>query len=211
MRTEPAFVGARIVDSYPFSYDGREQQAIDLKNHGVDGLFGYLGTIDNRRLSYVLNAGLGFMPVTLAGAYNGKNAVSQCRGLGLPPGCTVFLDVEGKPAWETSAPDLMRQINTWCNEVAAAGYQPGVYIGVPQPLNSKELYSLRAIRYWKGMGRTVDKTGSLAEPSCGWCVNQMYPSIHWSGVFVDVNIVGQDYKGRLPTWVRGDNEVSKAA
>jgi hypothetical protein len=202
MRSEASFVGARGVDSYPFSVGGLAQQAIDLKKSGIDFFVGYLGTINVQRLKYVLDAGLAFMPVTLAAAYNGKNAVSQCAGLGLPKGCTVWLDVEGKPAYDTPAPDLMRKINDWANDVASAGYQPGVYVGAPQPLTSQELYSLRVVRYWKGIGRTVDKQGALAEPSCGWCMHQMHPSVHWAGVFVDVNIIGQDYKSRLPTWVR---------
>ncbi len=211
MRVEPAFVGARMVDSLPFSQGGREQQAIDLKSHGIDGLFGYLGCINNERLRYVLDAGLGFCPVTLAAAYNGKNAVSQCRGLGLPAGTTVFLDVEGKPARDTPAAELMRKVNDWANDVAAAGYQPGVYFGVPQPLTSQQMHALRVVRYWHGMGRITDRQGNLAEPLNGWCVTQMYPSVDWAGVWVDVNIVGQDYKKRVPNWVRSDAAFRDAA
>jgi hypothetical protein len=202
MKSESAFVGARGVDSYPFSIGGSAQQAIDLKKSGIDFFVGYLGCMNVERMKYILDAGLAFMPVTLAAAYNGKAAVQQCKGLSLPVGTTVWLDVEGKTAWETPAPELMTKINTWANDVASAGYVPGIYVGAPQPLSSKELYSLRVVRYWKGIGRTVDKTGSLAEPSCGWCMTQMYPSVHWAGVFVDVNIIGQDYKTRLPSWAR---------
>lgn len=202
MRVEDAFIGARGVDSYPYSSGGSAQQAIDLKKSGIDFFVGYLGVMNRERLKYILDAGLAFMPVTLASAYDGKNAAKQAQGLGLPKGCTVWLDLEGKPAWDTPVGELSRKTNDWAVDVASAGYQPGLYVGAPQPLTSEQLWQLKVVRYWKGIGRTVDKSGALAEPTCGWSMLQMYPSTHWAGVWVDVNIVQQDYKGRVPVWVR---------
>jgi hypothetical protein len=197
----PAFVGARVVDSLPFSQGGTAAQARALREHGADGLVGYLGAITTERVGFVTAAGLGFMPVTFGGAFDGDAAVRACRVLGYPAGGTVWLDVEGKSAFDTPAGELIAKINAWANAVGGAGYMPGLYVGVPQPLTSAELWQLRVQRYWRGQGSVRDRNNMLAEPAgCGWCMTQMFPSMPWGGVLVDANIVGQDYKGRVPSW-----------
>jgi hypothetical protein len=92
-------------------------------------------------------------------------------------------------------------INAWADAVSGAGWMPGLYVGAPQPLSSDELFALRVVRYWHGQGRCVDRSGLLAEPTCGWVMSQMYPSAVRGGVLVDVNVIGQDYRGRLPSWM----------
>lgn len=207
MRTEQAFVGARGVDSYPYSIGGTSLQADALKARGVDFFVGYLGQINIERLGYLLRAGLAFMPVTTAAAYDGPRAVAQCRALGLPAGCTVWLDVEGMAAWKTPPAELIAKINAWADAVKAAGYMPGIYVGAPQPLTGSELYSLRVVRYWLGIGRCVDRNGKDAYPECGWCMRQDWhgqtSGMLWkdTGVFVDTNGIQCDHRGRLPTWV----------
>ncbi len=101
MRSERAFVGARGVDSYPFSAGGSAQQALALKKSGIDFFVGYPGVMTKPRLNAVLDAGLAFMPVTLAAKYDGAAAVAQCKVLGLPSGVTGWLDLEGKALFET--------------------------------------------------------------------------------------------------------------
>jgi len=32
---------------------------------------------------------------------------------------------------------------------------------------------------------------------------QLFPSVTIEGVFVDVDVIQQDYKNRVPAWVRG--------
>lgn len=201
MKAAPASIGARVVDSYPFSQGGTAQQALDLKADGVDCLVGYLGLIDAEKVGYVLDAGMAFMAVTLGGHYSGPSAVQQCTELGLPAGVTVWLDLEGKEAFATPPGDLMAKINSWANCIAAAGYMPGLYVGVPQPLTSDELWGLRVARYWRGQGSVRDRNNALAEPTgCGWCMTQMFPSHVRGGVLVDDDCIGQDYRGRVPTW-----------
>jgi hypothetical protein len=210
MRVEQAFVGARVVDSYPYSIGGTSKQAQALKASGVDGFVGYLGVMNTARLGYLLDAGLAFMPVTLAARYDGAEAVRHCQALGLPAGTTVWLDLEGKPAWDTPAPDLMTKINAWADLVKAAGYMPGLYVGAPQPLSGEQLYMLRVVRYWLGIGRCIDRTGKDAYPRCGWTMRQEWHNqgtgMLWkdTGVLVDTNSVQCDHKGRLPAWVVAD-------
>lgn len=207
MKTVAVKVGSVVVDSLPFSQAGTATQANGLSSSGVSVFVGYLGVINRERLAHVLNAGLGFMPVTLAGEYEDgpQDELAQLKALGIPAGCTVWLDLEGMKAWKTDPKVLIAKIEAWAAPIVAAGYIAGLYCGVPQPLSSEELWALKGItRYWKGQGRQVDRYGELAEPSgCGWCMYQMYPSYNMGSppVWVDSNMVGQDYKGRTPTMV----------
>lgn len=202
MRVADASVGARGVDSYPFSMGGTSDQAKALRADGMEFLVGYLGVISSERIKHVLDAGMAFMPVTLAGHFDGAEAVRQTQGLGLPKGCTVWVDLEGMTAFNTPAAELRDKINSWADAIAKAGFIPGLYVGVPQPLSSDELWSLRVQRYWRGQGSIRDHGNALAEPTkCGWCMTQMFPQHIRGGVLVDVDIIGQDYLRRVPSWV----------
>jgi hypothetical protein len=213
MKVASAFVGARVVDSYPYSIGGTKAQAEALKASGVDAFVGYLGKINATRLGYLLDAGLAFMPVTIAGEYEdgADDELSQLKALGIPAGATVWLDLEGQKAWGTDPKVLTAKIEAWAAKIVAAGYVAGLYVGAPQPLTGAELYALKGItRYWLGIGRCVDRTGDDAYPKCGWCMrqdwhNQPAGGFMWrnTGVFVDTNGVQCDHFGRLPTWVTG--------
>jgi hypothetical protein len=203
MIVEKAFVGARGIDSLPFSQAGTAAEAKRLATAGTDFVVGYLGAMTPKRLQDILSAGLAFMPVTYAGAYaNGAtDEIAQLKALGIPQGCTVWLDLEGPKAFKCPPGELIATINMWADAISSAGYIPGLYVGSPQPLTSGELYGLRVVRYWNALSREADRNGALAEPSCGWCMWQMHPSVTWGGVWSDVNMIGQDFKGRLPSWV----------
>lgn len=197
MIAAPVPVGSRLTDSLQ-TIDAVRAQA--LKRSGIDGCVRYLGSVSPSEVGAIVQAGLGFMPVTFANHTDGKQAVAQCRALNLPKGVSVWLDVEGQAVWQARPEALITTIDEWAADVTAGEYMPCIYIGAPQPLTSNELWKLKVVRYWKGQGRTIDRTGALAEPNCGWCMTQMFPSRSWGGVYVDVNVVGQDYRRRVPTW-----------
>lgn len=204
MKAESAYVGALVVDSLPFAQGGTLAQAQALKARGVSCVVGYLGVINAARVAAILEAGLAFMPVTLAGEYEDgpDDEVLQLKALGIPRGATVWLDLEGMKAFKSPPAEFAAKINRWADAIAAAGFQPGLYVGVPQPFTSAELYALHVVRYWHGQGSVRDRTNALAEPyPRGWCMTQMFPSVVWGGVLVDANIVGQDYKTGVPSWV----------
>lgn len=198
----PAFVGARFVDSYPFSLAGTASQAQALRRAEVDGLAGYLGVITRARVEAVIAAGLGFFGVTLANRLDGTQAVAQARTLGLPPETSLALDIEGKAIFDQGGA-LFAPVKRWREIVQAANYKTLLYAGSPQPLTSTELEQAGFDGYWNALSRESDRFGQLAEPARGWCAWQMIPQLTWkdTGVFVDVNIVGQDFRGVQPlTW-----------
>ncbi len=134
MRVEPAEIGALVVDSLPFSLGGTAAQALALRAAGVRCLVGYLGAMNATRLGYLMAAGLAFMPVTFGMApkyYSGSKTAADCKVLGLPPGCSVWLDLEGLPAFHEDPALLIANANSWAADVAAAGYMPCLLRGRP--------------------------------------------------------------------------------
>lgn len=205
MKTAKSEIGAVVIDSLPFSQAGTAAQAKGLKSVGVHAVAVYLGVVNAQRVQYILDAGMGCFPVTLAGEYvDGPNdEVAQLKALGFPPGIHVFLDMEGMTAYKTDPVKLIGMVDAWGKAVRAAGYKPALYVGNPQPLTKDELWKLDVELYWRGQGRTVDRNNALSEPwGCGWAMTQMYPSRNLGSpaVWVDCNMVGQDYKGRVPVW-----------
>jgi hypothetical protein len=175
------------------------EKAAGLRAAGIDFVLQYLGTATASSVNVVLSAGLAFMPVTRANHWDGPTSVTQLAALGLPQGCTVWLDVEG--VQNPDVPTLIANINAWAKAVSGAGYMAGVYVGAGALLTSQELYELTVTRYWKSQSRVQDRYGNLAEPQCGWCMLQTFPSTIVATINVDVDIVQQDYLGRVPVWV----------
>jgi hypothetical protein len=175
------------------------QMCTALKAEGVKFAVRYLGSLEQAEMLTILASGLALMPVTYAKHYSGVDAVAQLRKLGIPAGVTVWLDLEG----ETSTPaDIIAKINAWAGQVAAAGYEPGLYVGAGCVLTSAELYSLRVVRYWDSCSREVSRDGTIAEPKCGWCQIQLVPgNTQIAGIIVDIDVIQQDFQGRMPTWV----------
>lgn len=203
MKTAQAFIGARGIDSEPYSHTGEQVKAKALKDSGIDFVVLYLGAVTPGIVANVVGAGLGFMPCTYADQFDGSTTVARLTALQLPKGCTVWLDVEGERICPPQIEPLLLQakINAWASAVIDAGYIAGLYVGAPQPLTSAELYALKVTRYWKSASRILDRNGQLAEPACGWCMFQSYPSRDWAGVWSDVDFIHQDYRQRLPSWV----------
>ena len=207
MRVEHAFIGARGVDSYPFSLGGTADQARALASRGVDFFVGYLGAMNGVRLGFILDAGLAFMPVTLAGeVFDGAmDELAQLRALQIPQGCTVWLDLEGKKTLTHPFDDLTRLVNDWAEKIQQAGYIAGLYIAPPQPFSGPELAHLKVTRYWNSAGRVQDRHGKIwDEPEgIGFCMRQGWPQglFRDTGVFVDPDMIWADRKGRVPSWV----------
>lgn len=191
-----AFVGALGFDTI-VTIDAAH--ATKLAAWGMKFAVRYLGSLSSVEVDTLHDAGLAVMPVTYGGAFNGDLAVAQLRAAGIAPGTTVWLDLEGQGGKRTPVM-LVTIVNEWAAKVKAAGYDPGLYVGWDAVLTSTELYALSVDRYWHALSRLSDRNGDLSEPSCGWCMYQLYPSITVGGVLVDVDVIQKDYKNRLPMW-----------
>lgn len=195
MRVVQADVGMRGFDTVA-KIDHPRAEA--LRSAGFDFAVRYLGKLSLAELKDIVGAGLGCMAVTYANRFDGLMAVAELRVLGMPQGATVWLDAEDVPMKPL---ELQRAINAWANALRAAGYDPGLYVGSGVGLTSAELYSLGVDRYWHSLSRVLDRHGQLAEPGVGWCMHQLYPSVQRAGVLVDVDVIQQDYKARVPSMV----------
>jgi len=205
---ENAFVGARGTDSVQV-IDGAHAQA--LKDWGMDFAIRYLGSVTSYEVDTILNADLAFMPVTFGlkhgtplhqalGLMYGDRSSKQAKAIGIPSGATVWLDLEDCTG---TAQEISAFVNAWASVVKGEGFMPGLYVGAGAVLSSAELYALGVVRYWQSLSKEIDQRGQLAEPNCGWSMIQLFPSVTIEGVFVDVDVIQQDYKNRVPAWVRG--------
>lgn len=192
----PAFVGARGTDSVTLLSGDVAQ---NLKASRIDFVLRYLGSVTAAELRDILDAGLAFMPVTYANRFDGAQTVAEAHALELPAATTLWLDVEDT---HDDAATVTRKINGWARVVLAASFMPGLYVGAGVGLTSLELYALAVVRYWRSMSRIVDRFGELAEPACGFCVEQCYDTVSWGGIRADIDFVHKDWRERLPNWAK---------
>lgn len=188
--------GARGVDALTVL---TAAQAAALKANGVDFAVQYLGAATAASALAVASVGLGFMPVTFADRFDVPSALTELRSLSLPQGVTVWIDLEGIGT-DLPPGQLLGRVAGLATALEQNGYQPGLYYGANGSLTSDEIWQLPTVRYWKGMSRLRDRNGVPVEPQCGWCMTQLYPSVTRCGVLVDLDFIGQDFLGRLPTW-----------
>lgn len=109
-----------------------------------------------------------------------QQAVQAAQRVGYPHGALVWLDFE---AFTGPSESAVTWINTWAQTVTQAGYGAGLYVGMPQPLNSLTLYeALPAIhRYWRG------STSAAAVATRGYCGAQQQWNATLNGVAVDIS------------------------
>jgi hypothetical protein len=188
LAVQKAVVGARGIDTVTTL---TSESAAALKAYGFSFAIRYLGSIGAFEVAAITGAGLLLSFVTYADKWDGAATVAELEALGIPAGATIWLDVESV---NEPATMVIGKINAWANAVSSAGYQPGLYVGAAQPLTAAELYALGVVRYWHSMS-------SVPTPSCGFCQLQLYPTVQVAGVSVDIDVIQQDYEGRLPMLV----------
>jgi hypothetical protein len=86
----------------------------------------------------------------------GSNAAAACVDMGIAPGTTVWLDLEGVAA-DTLVTDVISYCRNWYQAVADAGFEPGVYCGWHTMLTPTELYQLPFTRYWAAYNLNADQ------------------------------------------------------
>ena len=152
------------------------QAAAAFHAHGYRFCLRYVGRLkaNTRDLSAtesrgLLAAGLGLMvvqhvasetawtPTPGKGRSYGAFAAAESARIGVPPGVTVWCDLEGV-APGTPPDDVVDYCNEWHSAVAKAGYVPGVYVGWHAGLNATRLYrDLRFTHYWSAYNLNADQ------------------------------------------------------
>lgn len=118
------------------SYDLTSSEAKTILAHGLALMV----------VQHVLNPG--WMPTQDLGATYGANAAKFSKQIGVPPGVSVWCDLESVSG-DASAADVIAYCNAWYDAVAASGYTPGLYVGYQPGLTAQQLYSsLKFKSYW---------------------------------------------------------------
>lgn len=190
------------------------QQAIDLKQSGIDFLLRYAPRqLDNYRYNAtnvemlrILQAGIAFgivqhvsrdnwEPTAELGKAYGEYAANYClKTVQLSFGVNVWLDLEMvKPG--TPISDVINYATQWYNAVNEAGYVPGVYVGYQPILSAEELYkNLPFAHYWKAFNYD-DGVATR-----GFQMIQ-HPQQTMNGLTFDPNTVQSDALGGLPIFL----------
>lgn len=220
-RVAPATVGAVGVDlSTPLS----AEQAAALRALGLAFAARYVGLdaapaasdLSAGELAAITGAGLallivqhvrvpGWAPSAGVGGQDGATAARHAVAAGVPPGATLWLDLEGCAAG-TSAASVAGHVAAWAASVRAAGYDPGCYVGAGVPLDAQGLWHLAVDRYWRSQSDVP------APATRGYQLIQLYPTVRIGDLYpgappsvtaveVDVDVAQQDYRGDRPTMV----------
>lgn len=99
----------------------------------------------------------GWSPNSGAGRLYGTTAALESEAVGVPPGVTVWCDLEGVSP-STPAKAIIDYCNNWHMAVSAAGYHPGLYVGWRCGLSAEQLHDdLRFTSYWSGYNLDSDQ------------------------------------------------------
>ncbi len=163
------------------------------------------GDLSNAEAHTILNSGLalmvvqhvaneGWSPDEALGTSYGSYAASYCKEVGLPSGVNVWLDLEGVNP-NAAKYDVISYCNAWYNEVNAAGYVPGIYIGWQVIINNQDAYNLPFAHYWAAYNADV------VPAIRGYQLKQGL-QIKIGGVMVDPDTIHLDGKGGVPIWLK---------
>lgn len=166
------------------------------------------GDLSNKEAQRILDAGLALMPVqhvpkagwTPSGSLGteyGKAAALNSTAVGFPRGVNVWLDLEGVKAG-VAPEEVIAYCNAWFNEVAGAGFAPGIYVGASCILGSDELFwRLRTKHYW----RSGSKVPSI--PQRGYQLTQRITTSPdtVNGIGIDRDVTVTDGFGDTVMWL----------
>jgi Domain of unknown function (DUF1906) len=154
----------------------------------------------------ILNSGLALMPVQHArppgwspdaslGQADGQEASANAKVTGFPIGVSLWCDLEGVNTG-ARAQDVMDYARDWHNEVHAAGYSPGLYVGAGTLLSGQQLFDLPFRHCWRSSSRVPDI------PRRGYQLIQFSPTIQLNGIAIDLDVALPDQRGDSARWLR---------
>jgi hypothetical protein len=178
------------------------------------GVIRYLENLTPQEFASNLAAGLAMMlvgesppnywiPSIQKGTSDGRRQVALARALDVPQGqgAEIWIDLE-TPALDTTALQIADYSKADCQEILSAGIDPGGYIGEGIPLSPEQLYLLPFLGYWHSLSN-VQPVANV-----DYKMIQLFPTqtlqLMTGPLLVDLNIVQQDKRGRLPTMIVAD-------
>jgi hypothetical protein len=169
--------------------------------------------ITSEEVGIIRAAGLGLMivqhvepnawtPTSEKGTAYGEMAASSCAVIGYPPGCTVWLDLEGVAA-NVPASDVIAYGNRWHDTVRAHGYQPGIYVGWHCGLTPDQLYwRLKFRAYWSAYNLDANEFPRVRGVQMRQREVRSGDVPLGVGIAFDVNLVTGDALGGFPVMDR---------
>lgn len=135
----------------------------------------------------------GWVPSAELGTEYGSWAAANAMQVGLPPGVSLWLDLEGIAAG-TPGDEVVAYCNAWYASVAAAGYVPGLYVGSGDILDRQGLAETHFELFWQS-------GGDVPVPPRGYCLVQSIDGASLDGVAYDSDRVQADAAGNPPFWL----------
>ncbi len=202
------------------------ETAQQFKSGGYDFCVRYLsrgagqssGDLSNAEAMIILNAGLalmavqhvaanyppGWSPNAALGKTNGDNAAANALSIGLPVGMNIWVDLEGVDPTATST-DIINYCEEWYQAVSAAGYVPGLYVGVPCGLTSDQLYSnLSYQHYWCSLSGSTPHVATRGYQMVQTATITLYH------VSIDTDTTQTDNLGGAVLWLQPPNFTPKS-
>lgn len=159
----------------------------------------------------ILGAGLGLMlvqhvapegwaPSASLGRTYGETAAREAKVVGYPAGAVLWCDLEGVKLG-TPAATVVAYCSAWHAAVAAAGYEPGLYVGYGAGLTADELYhALPFTRYWSAYNLDRDRYPAVRGVQMRQGV--LYGALPGVRFPVDLDTIQSDAMGdRPPLWM----------
>jgi hypothetical protein len=146
-----------------------------------------------------------WMPSGELGTEYGRNAGQFTAAIGFPAGVNVWLDLESVSGSAAEA-DVIAYCNNWYDQVAAAGFTPGIYVGWQPMIPNSDLYrKLKFAHYWGAYN--VD----AVIPVRGWVMKQTPAHTQVAGIEHDDNFTHVDGSGGQVIWLAPPGSASAAA
>jgi hypothetical protein len=135
----------------------------------------------------------GFTPSGALGLEYGQYAGKYGGEIELGMFMNIWLDLEGV-ASGTPAQDVIDYCTQWFDQVQAADFVPGLYVGYGSGLTPKQIYDLPFQHYWKAYNYDD------GVPERGFQLIQ-HPAKVLSGISYDPNTCAADLKGDMPIFL----------
>jgi hypothetical protein len=136
-----------------------------------------------------------WMPSGELGTEYGRNAGQFTAAIGFPAGVNVWLDLESVSSSAAEA-DVIAYCDNWYDQVAAAGFTPGIYVGWQPMIPNSDLYrKLKFAHYWGAYN--VD----AVIPVRGWVMKQTPAHTQVAGIEHDDNFTHVDGAGGQVIWL----------